>query len=144
MAVPSTTPLVASPTLVSKTEGPKPISQSLSFTLMTTPGCPQSLQVVYTANHLVDIVLALIVIEHMELVVDRSPRQCRLEQALVEVFDLGLQRLSERSQRKKKRQLQNSGTYAANVSAKMYIHGQTNAIDCFHQSGAFMYVYKLS
>jgi len=142
MAVPSTTPLVASPTLVSKTEGPKPISQSPSFTLMTTPGCPQSLQVVYTANHLVDIVLALIVIEHMELVVDRSPRQCRLEQALVEEFDLGLQLLSERSQRKKKRQLQNSGTYAANVSAKMYIHGQTNAIDCFHQSGAFMYVYK--
>ena len=119
MAVPSTTPLVASPTLVSKTEGPKPISQSPSFTLMTTPGCPQSLQVVYTANHLVDIVLALIVIEHMELVVDRSPRQCRLEQALVKVFDLGLQRLSERSQGTKKRQLQNSGNYTANVSARM-------------------------
>lgn len=131
MAVPSTTPLVASPTLISKTEGPKPISQSPSFTLMTTPGCPQSLQVVYTANHLVDIVLALIVIEHMELVVDRSPRQCRLEQALVEVFDLGLQLLSERSQGTKKRQLQNSGNYTANVSAKMYIHAQTNAVDCF-------------
>ena len=67
------------------------------------------------ANHLVDIVLGLIVIEHMELAVDRSPRQCRLEQALVEV-------LSEGIQGKMKRQLQNSGNYAANVSAKMCIH----------------------
>ena len=74
------------------------------------------------ANHLVDIVLGLIVIEHMELAVDRSPRQCRLEQALVGEFDLGLQQLSEGSQGKKKRQLQNSGNYAANVSAKMCIH----------------------
>lgn len=73
-------------------------------------------------NHLVDIVLGLIVIEHMELAVDRSPRQCRLEQALVEEFDLGLQLLSEGSQGKKKRQLQSGGNYAANVSAKMYIY----------------------
>ena len=125
MAVPSTTPVIASPTSVTKTIGPKLITQSPSFTLTATPVpfmCPQSPQVNYMANHLVDIVLGLIVIEHMELAVDRSPRQCRLEQALVEEFDLGLQQLSEGSQGKKKRQLQNSGNYAANVSAKMYIH----------------------
>ena len=125
MAVPSTTPVVASPTSVTKTIGPKLITRSPSFTLTATPVpfmCPQSPQVNYMENHLVDIVLGLIVIEHMELAVDRSPRQCRLEQALVEDFDLGLQLLSEGSQGKKKRQLQNSGNYAANVSAKMYIH----------------------
>ena len=125
MAVPSTTPVVVSPTSVTKTKDPKLITQSPSFTLTATPVpfmCPQSPQVNYMENHLVDIVLGLIVIEHMELAVDRSPRQCRLEQALVEEFDLGLQLLSEGSQGKKKRQLQSGGNYAANVSAKMYIY----------------------
>jgi len=67
-------------------------------------------------DSLVNIVLALTATEHSELAVDRSVQQCRLEEALVVLFEMGLQVLEEGSQGRKRRQLQKNDNYAARVS----------------------------
>ena len=65
-----------------------------------------------------NIVLALTATEHSELALDRSVQQCRLEEVLTVVFEMGLQMLEEVSQGRKRRQLQNVANYAARVSTR--------------------------
>jgi len=80
--------------------------------------CPPPLQVNFTVDNLVNIVLALTATEHSELALDRSVQQCRLEEVLTVVFEMGLQMLEEGSQGRKRRQLQNNANYAARVSTR--------------------------
>ena len=65
-----------------------------------------------------NIVLALTATEYFELALDRSVRQCRLEVALVVVFEMGLQVLEEGSQGRNRRQLRSNENYAARVSTR--------------------------
>ena len=69
-------------------------------------------------DSLLNIVLALTATEHSELALDRSVQQCRLEEVLTVVFEMGLQMLEEVSQGRKRRQLQNNANYAARVSTR--------------------------
>ena len=91
---------------------PEPIVSSTLVRFFCRP--PQHIN--FTVDSLVNIVLALTATEHSELAVDRSVRQCRLEETLAVVFEMGLQVLEEGSQGRKKRQLQNNDNYAARVS----------------------------
>jgi len=69
-------------------------------------------------DSLVNIVLVLTATEHSELALDRSVQQCRLEEVLTVVFEIGLQVLEGGSQGRKRRQLQNNDNYASRVSTR--------------------------